>query len=305
MKIIITESQYKKIIKEQKNPCLERYTKLVGEAVKWWKNWLNNPKTEEKWTNLYGSSSSINPNKHPYSFIKENWFDALDNIKIIPYNSQTKVLYDSQNKVVDWFEYKPNTAAFVSPRPFQDNSNDIYVNCDVVSDEKMILQTLIHEIQHVLDKVFDTNDMTTIDYKYIPKNPSKISGITESDILKEIGTKNFTALKKLWGNKTLELYNRFMKWVHITAKDMDWYLCDPGEKLSNLYAMRKLFNIQPGQSITVQNLLPYLTLNEDVDDDDVYLFLSCWVRRNFPPIDEYLNDFNALAAKSKLTSNTV
>lgn len=293
---------------QETNDCLKRYTKLVKDAVNWWKNWLNNSETEKKWNNLYYyKSSQINPEKHPYSFVKSFWISSLDNIKIIPFDKNTKVLYDSENRQIST-EDIISAAAFYNSKPY---SSDIFVNCDFseLSDEEMKNQILIHEIQHMLNNVFPLNDMMDISYKYYTfQQPDKgYSATTEQDIVKEIGDDNFMELKKLFRDKTLEIYNRYMKeseeWEKLLSDDPG-YTCSNDEKLSNLYSIRALLKINSNQQITSQLLLPYLTYQKE-DNINITAFLLCWSRRKFPPIDKYLNDFNALAIKDKGNSTAV
>lgn len=316
-KLIITEEeklQIKKlynIITEQTDNkvCLKRYKRLLNDAVNWWKNWLNNSETEKKWNNLYYyKSSEINPEKHPYSFVKSFWISSLENIKIIPFDKNTKVLYDSENRQISTEVISVSTAAFYNSKPY---SSDIFVNCDFsgLSDEEIKNQILIHEIQHMLNNVFPLNDMMDISYKYytFQQPDNGYSATTEQDIVKEIGNDNFMGLKKLFRDKTLEIYNRYMKeseeWEKSLSDDPG-YTCSNGEKLSNLYSIRALLKINPNQQITSQLLLPYLTYQKE-DNINITSFLLCWSRRKFPPIDKYLNDFNALAIKDKGNSTAV
>jgi hypothetical protein len=71
------------------------------------------------------------------------------------------------------------------------------------------------------------------------------------------------------------------------------YYCSEKEKMSNIFAVRSLFGIKPGGKITLNMLMPYIKL-EKTQTNIIWLLL-CWAHRNFPDINEMLDEINALA----------
>ena len=71
------------------------------------------------------------------------------------------------------------------------------------------------------------------------------------------------------------------------------YSCNENEKMSNISGIRKLFNIKPGQDITVKMLTPYIKGQKK--DINISWLLICWALKDFPDISEIVNKINQLA----------
>jgi hypothetical protein len=63
--------------------------------------------------------------------------------------------------------------------------------------------------------------------------------------------------------------------------------------MSNITSIRKLFNIKPGQNITLEMLKPYI--KGDKHHTDIYWLLSCWALNGFSDINTLINKMNQLA----------
>ena len=75
------------------------------------------------------------------------------------------------------------------------------------------------------------------------------------------------------------------------------------EKMSNIMAIRKHFNLKPGGNITKEMLIPYI--EGDKNDTNIYWVLSCWALNGFPDINIMLNKINQLAYQdTKQNNNT-
>lgn len=61
--------------------------------------------------------------------------------------------------------------------------------------------------------------------------------------------------------------------------------------------MRQMFNVQPGQNITLKMLMPYIKGQKD--HGDVSWYLMCWVKKGFPDINHLLNKTNELAKRNQ------
>jgi hypothetical protein len=278
------------ITEQETNDCLNRYKPLIKGAVDWWKNWLNHPKTEEKWNKLYGGEKN-------YKDFLPSWITILNQIEIIPYDENTKELFgtNKQKMVLDIHE-KKYAMAFVNKRC----PSDIFVNCSINDSDD--ISTIIHEIQHLLENQYPINDLVTFAQKYSATTKTSLQDLasTEQQIIDKIGKDNTEDLKKNFGNVYIRVYN---KAIGVLAHETDKsYVCNPKEKVSNLFAVRQLLNITPYEEITIPQVMPYLTGQKE--NTDVYWLFLCWVQLNFPPLQEYLNDLNSLAANTNKGNNT-
>ena len=82
---------------------------------------------------------------------------------------------------------------------------------------------------------------------------------------------------------------------------MPGYACSENEKMSNIVAIRKLFNIKPGQNITLEMLKPYI--KGEKHHTDISWLLFCWALKGFTDINILINKMNQLAQR-KTTDNS-
>jgi len=76
---------------------------------------------------------------------------------------------------------------------------------------------------------------------------------------------------------------------------MKWdYVCDLWEKSVNINIMRRLFNLNPGENLTISHLKPYLLLEKELVSD-IKWFIYCWIKLGFKDIEEMISNFNSLA----------
>ena len=278
------------IIEQETNDCLNRFKPVVDEASNWWKNWLNHPVTQEKWDKLYGGEKM-------YKDVLPSWLNVLNKIQIIPYDQNTKEFFCSTKKKFIPDEETEKVNAFVYPK---DCLNDIFVNCEKKTGEE--LSTMIHEIQHLLNFQHPINNLTKFKEKYNTTSPNLQQVNTEQEIIDKIGKVNADDLKKIFGDKYISVYNRLIIFLAREIGNRKTYICSDDEKLSNLASIRQLLNISQNSQINIQQVIPYLK-GEKQNTDFYWLFL-CWIQSNFPPLEEYLNDLNSLAANTNKGNNT-
>lgn len=263
--------------------CPKRYIQALPNAVKYWKDWLNNPTTIEKikknWNSKTTYTSGMMVADNSFQVLYKKYFDVLDSIEL--------VLYTNRDNINDEAE------AFVD----RVKENKIYVNCSspTKSDPTLIL---IHEIQHLLWYIKPMNSVESL---------SQIFSTTNKDVSQSKDTtafydkifkiENTLGLQK---NSLVNLYN-----LAITTRDSlgsDEYICSYNEKMSNIMSIRKTLNIQPGQKMTIQNLKPYIEGTKG--DKDVKYLLFCWALRFFPDINQMLDRINDLALNQTQTQQT-
>jgi hypothetical protein len=233
--------------------------------VDWWKTWLNNKATKDRFANLF----KYDKNKVERHFVEYN--KILDQIKL---------------KYV--FSDKPN-GGWVSYSKFDDAYDiPITVNCSVASrygaqDSRSFL---IHEIQHILDiyhkfhPYSDDRNIFTF-YKNLfsrmiddPKSTQKVNDAEIKKLLMNSGIKY---------NLNDIIYS--YKWR--LENDVE-HLEEPNELMSSLSEVRRALNLKPDQKITVE------MLNNNSHNDDVVTFLNQWLYSKKTLFD-FLNYNNSIA----------
>ena len=91
--------------------------------------------------------------------------------------------------------------------------------------------------------------------------------------------------------------------IEYQKKEDPGYVCRETEKMSNIMSIRNLFGISAwffvgiiaSSGITLDMLMPYIQRKKH--NSDVSWVLICWAQRNFPEINEMLDEINDLAIK--------
>ena len=260
--------------------CKTKSQTALSKAVSFWKNWLNDPITKEKVYLNYLVRSEREMNNVNNDFKK--YFDILNNLNLI-YFDQTMPDEDMKD------------LAYVIPDL---SLYDVHINCS--SNDTELVQTLVHEIQHLLYEVKPLNPAKKINNAFVDKNKkSETIGGFFKNLLSPLIQKNFSKIIKDTSKKLNIPYYDLEFWKDLsieTAKDEDpGYICRENEKMSNIMAIRSLFGIKAGGKITLNMIMPYIKLEKD--SGNISWLLLCWAERGFPDINGMLDDINKLAFK--------
>jgi hypothetical protein len=269
-------------------------TELI-KAVSFWKNWLNDPitrkKVEKNWIDeanfieIYSGYHRVSSN---YAWSK--YFDILNNLNLI--------FYDKTNP-----NEKLSAFAYVTPGS---SLYDIHINCAYYNIE--LLETLVHEIQHLLYHVKPLNPAKKIRDAFVDKN-TKIENINnifnfdklELPFIIDKGLGASKDPKMLEISKKLNInYSVLEYWkdesIERQKGEDPGYVCRETEKMSNIYAIRSLFGIKAsGKKITLNMLMPYI--KREKNHGDIDFIIMCWAQRGFPDINGMIDKINGLAFK--------
>lgn len=264
--------------------CKTKYQTALPKAVSFWKNWLNNPitrkKVEKNWKDeanfisIYSGYHSVRSN---YAWKK--YFDILNNLNLIFYDQTTP-------------NAEMGTLAHVNGVKSLYNIN---VNCSL--DDPELLQTLVHEIQHLIYYVKPLNPAKKISDAFVNKN-TKIETINNTFDVNKLET--FKDPKIMETSKKLNIpYYDLELWKELSIergeKEDPGYICRETEKMSNIYAIRSLFGIKVGGKITLNMIMPYI--KSEKNSGNINWVLMCWAKQGFPDIYEMLDEINDMAFK--------
>ena len=262
--------------------CKTKSQTALSKAVSFWKNWLNNPITKEKvYKNYLVRSKPELINNVDKAFKK--YFNILNNLNLIFYDQTTP------DEELDAYAYViPSKSLY-----------DIHINCS--KDIETLLDTLVHEIQHLIYHVKPLNPAKKISNAFVGKNkkPETMVSIFGFDKLEIPNIKTSLSLSKHMEKtaKKLNIYDSYLSSLKFDSDEEEnadpGYVCRETEKMSNIMSMRLLFSIQPGGRITSNMLIPYITTKKY--NTNVDWFLLCWAQRGFPDIDGMLDHINKLA----------
>jgi hypothetical protein len=284
--------------------CTSKYPPLLKQAQDYWRKWLSNPVTKQKFRknwNVQPKYDTVDGKKVDDIF--EEYIDCIDSLKLVFYDN-TMVHPPGYNGI--------NLSKLKTAYAFVNVPPNVYVNCSNVDDDDDALGTLIHEIQHLL-------------YDIKPLNPSiDISNVFIKPGDKRMGPKDVLGTSKN-NNQSIDIFNNIEdieingKILNLQAYDIaTWgiqannkieyhrdpgYICRETEKASNIQSIRNLFGIKPGKNITPEMLKPYI--KGEKYHTDVSWLLLCWASKGFKDIRLFLADINKLAFKdTKPTDNT-
>tara|TARA_R110000824_G_scaffold10767_1_gene47117 strand:+ start:27 stop:1355 length:1329 start_codon:yes stop_codon:yes gene_type:complete len=298
----------KRIESKEGQICATTYEDQLPKAVKWWKDWLNDPITQQKFKK--------NHNIPSLSLVKalfDRYKKALDKAYIFPYyNDEVTTIAYVQQKIVA--------------------HGRIWVNCSQSKNyrnDQEVLETLIHELQHQLhfihplnpDKQIGdlfvgptTNKLTPQDFNIL-QGKKRASLPISSDIDEEYESIE-TDIKKLM---SLEDWRRTVKRISLELNSNEdttaswlryWYeqsikgkkgdpdyACRATEKGSNIASLRNTLKITPGKGLTIQMLKPFIlrSWKKSSGDLDVWWLLLCWATNGFVSLKSFVGEFNELA----------
>jgi hypothetical protein len=253
------------------NKCKTISENSLGPAVTWWKNWLNNQATKNRFAKSFNYDNKT-VEKH---FKKYN--EILDEIL-------NKVKLDYTN------DPSSNSAAWVAGGntiKFGIVPN-ITVNC---SKSGAGITLLIHEIQHVLTLYHKFGDYTEniLDY-----------GIDHilSDNTHEVDDEKLKTFLKSQG--FTENIDEIIKIYKFYIKRSEMHIRNQNEVVSNLFELRKYLNLKPEQKITKEMLTKYT--NKLLFHEPVAVFISAWLYSE-KTFDDYLNSMNSIAMQKTNTTD--
>jgi hypothetical protein len=247
--------------------CKTKYnSNLLKSAVDWWRKWLNNPSTKDRFAKSF---------KYDKSTVEEHFVEYNNILSQIP---MEYVISD-----------KPN-GGWVRPGRFFSNGYDIpiFINCRVANnyDANRALSLLIHEIQHIL------NDY----HKFHPYEDQSYSDDGSSeDNASSPSKNNVTVLKKFLmtqgfdENASSEISDTYL-WQ---LKNDEVHLRHPNEVMSTLSEIRRYLKLKPDQKITKEMIINSVNGKTDIDFD-VLTFLSQWIYSK-KRLSDFLNFSNSIA----------
>ena len=181
--------------------------------------------------------------------------------------------------------YNENDGAYA----FVNQQEPIIINVNCFYNDTEAYETLVHEIQHLL--YFKKPLNPDIKVEKIFKTPAK------PQTKKQTGT-NDTLFKQI--SQNLGVSQQSLNYFYNLGKSKGEYSCDHSEKMSNIMAIRSLFNLSPNDKITFEMIKPYMMGNKSHGDID--FLLSCWASKGFPDINQTLNRINQLAFQQTSSS---
>ena len=272
--------------------CKTKSQTALSKAVSFWKNWLNDPitrkKVEQNWideSNFISIYSGYHRVSSNYAWNK--YFKILNNLNLIFYDKT------NPNELLNAFAYvRPGESLY-----------DIHINCAYYDIE--LLETLVHEIQHLLYHVKPLNPANKIRDAFVDKN-TKIENISNILNFNKLVLPNTLPLgtskdpKILETSKKLNInYSVLEYWkkssIERQKKEDPGYVCRETEKMSNVYAIRSLFGVKASSKITLNMLMPYI--KKEKNHGDIDFIILCWAQQGFPDINGMLDKINKLAFK--------
>jgi hypothetical protein len=187
------------------------------------------------------------------------------------------------NVVLRYYNKNDGALAFVQYH------EEIIINLNCSYNDTEAYETLVHEIQHLL--YFKKPLNPDIKVEKIFKTPAK------PGTKKQTGT-NDTLFKQI--SQNLGVSQQSLNYFYNLGKSKGEYSCDHSEKMSNIMAIRSLFNLSPNDKITFEMIKPYMMGNKW--HGDINFLLSCWASKGFPDINNTLNRINQLAFQQTSSS---
>lgn len=295
MKILISESQLRKLVSEQVKSkykesfgddlkkCEQKFTlDMLTKAKDHWRKWLNNPETIIKIAKSMNTTES-----NVKSSLLPEWLKELDKV-------QMKYVNVGNN----------DTLAFVDPS--ERDLHHMYVNCDHETDNSVnIVSVMVHELQHRLDMIHPINPELMVakisHSNYRPKtNPfGKLFKDSEVD-----------RVCKMFGVDDMDRMRRVMTYWHRTFglkfRHPLGYQCNPEEAQSMVSSIRYQFDVQPGQPLPIQVFKDvFMGKLQGTEYMSISWLLNCWGMNWFDgEITDYVGHLDTLAKNNNTNINT-
>jgi hypothetical protein len=246
---------------------------ILKSAVDWWKTWLNNKATKDRFAKLF----KYDKNKVERYFTEYN--KILDQIKM------KYVFSDKPNG--GWVSYTKGVYLLSNAKDIP-----ITINCTIASgySTQDARSLMIHEIQHILEiyhkfhPYSDDRDIFTF-YKNLFSNV--VNDPKPSQKVDEPGIKKLLINSGIKNNSKYQLDNIIYSYKWRLENDVE-HLEDPNELMSSLSELRRTLNLRPDQKITIE------MLNNNSQNDEVVMFLNQWLYSKKTLFD-FLNHNNSIA----------
>jgi hypothetical protein len=201
---------------------------LLKQATDWWKTWLNNQATKNRFAKSF---------KYDNSTVEKHFAEYN---KILSQIKMEYVFSDKRNK------------AWVSPKFFSNGYNlPITINCSMSIDAGRddLNKLLIHEIQHILDDYHKFHPYSDMDLDTTSGNPKVNTDVLKKN-LRSVGF-NDTAVQSIIMSYSFRLKNSINHLKH------------PNEIMSTLSEVRSILKLTPNQKITKEMIIKKYR-NEDI-----------------------------------------
>jgi len=313
-KFIITEEEKKHIlglyegIVKTESVCTpenkEKFDDLVTNvyptqlkvAIKWWEDWLKSPITKQKFI-------QNNPNEKNPDNVFSTYFQKLSQIELLPYGPCSTDKTNSYGEAIAYVN--------IADEP----KSIIHVNTKYNTLEtQVIIDTFIHEIQHILYNYYPLNPLDKIDACFTPKTYFK--GAIAQRIKKIFNFSNKTS-----NNVSNNLINKISKDIGVSAESAkklydsimstkqrsEEYVGNFNELSSRIFTIKQKLKLKPGENITKEMIIPYI--NSAINSEnpvsylmdakstsfDINYIILYWGYRGFTDLTSLLSGFNQLA----------
>jgi hypothetical protein len=270
--------------------CSSLYQPLLEKAKNYWIQWLSNPITKKKFLNNWKKVEK-NMTSVEVENIFKKYIDSLKRLKLFYYDNKSE-----SDPILK------NANAYVS----ESNPEKVFVNCSASANNKNPYATLIHEIQHLLYDIKPLNPAVQVANVFVDSNTklSTINTFFNFEIPYKINQspelRNIEINSKKVGT-TSDSLKSLLRIAKSEEKKNPGYVCRETEKMSNIIAIRNLFNVKPGENITQEMISPYIKGTKK--DTNVGWVLYCWALSGFKNLDEMLNKINDLAYQNTNQNN--
>ena len=341
MKVIISESQLKRIISEQLSTGVQSGTyngttsyqhdskfpvepkKIVGDpevwdkvkakyntntlnqAVQWWKTWINNKTTKAKF------AFNWKMNMRDVESIFQKYNDILGKLKL-------DYEWRKDSNEIGWVDGNSHYDDLVG-----NTNNVIHVNVAIAADYPAV-SLLIHEIQHILFQIkpFHPKEKIDTDIKldyndrrsFINWAKSLLGSNSSSSEVSPISNKTFPDVQKKLLDMGMVPQDAKYYWNKFKSipRDKIQYLKEPTEIYSRLASLRKLLNLSPEQKITAKDIVKATHINVERDNRGVItnienaeagvIWLIYVILSSPLSVNEILNQWNSYAANNKVNN---
>ena len=226
--------------------CKTKYnSNLLKSAVDWWRKWLNNPSTKDRFAKSF---------KYDKSTVEEHFVEYNNILSQIP---MEYVISD-----------KPN-GGWVRPNRFSNGYDiPIVINCRVANnyDANQALSLMIHEIQHILNDYHKFHPYEDQSYSDDGSSEDNASSPSKSNVMV---LKKFLMTQGFDENASSEISDTYL-WQ---LNNDEVHLRHPNEVMSTLSEIRRYFKLKPDQKITKEMIINSVNGKTDIDFD-VLTFLS-------------------------------
>jgi len=275
------------ITEQEISPCQKQLNVDLPVARKKWENWLSNPTTKQKFMANHGLDESKT------NEIFKKYSESLSKTQVIPFQDVENLpKFNYQKEVIKYIKRYGDGLYGLT---LKEVPNTIFMNCGNTSQS--YLETIEHELSHVLDNIYE-------------KNPhKKVSALYDSQkIQKQLNKKNLdnffndaNITDENRKNKISSYFEELMK----DQKLIKTYRCRESENLVAIHKLREVLNKESGEDITLEEIIPYFTLEKDGVHLDIDKLVACWVYKGLPDIKNYLNQLNTFAKNKTKQDSTL